>query len=430
MSATLTQIKRGTVTDALVKEWASIFSKPQPSQGKPGGFMHTYNVEREEPVELLGLCLLGGIDCLFLGDPGTGKTWMLELLLLLIDGVDEDDFFSTLVFKETPADDVLGPRDLPSLKQGVIKRIVAGYLPSAILAYIDEVFKASPTLLNALLDLYANRVLKVGKERIDASQLLMIVSSSNELPEREDLAAFRDRYGLTYFVQPVRTPEGRVKVMEIQDEHQSGGNTLDLAGAPMLHLDHIAQMREEVARIEVPRPVMETMTEAQEKWESAGHPPSQRRIGQMVRAMKARAWSQGRGEVLRSDLVVCQHMAWNNPADFESCRTIVLEFSSTSAREANRLRESLEPYMTSLNDLREQVNNASPIDRQQIVDDQMVPAFGVMRDIRRLERELKDAVRRAESQGDDTTELESVAKEIRQADAYIQRTWNATDDED
>lgn len=430
MSATLTQIKRGTVTDALVQEWASVFSKPQPSQGKPGGFMHTYNVEREEPIELLGLCLLGGIDCLYLGDPGTGKTWMLELLLMLIDGVDEDDFFSTLVFKETPADDVLGPRDLPSLKAGLIKRITDGYLPSSVLAYIDEVFKASPTLLNALLDLYANRVLKVGKDRIKADQLLMIVSSSNELPEREDLAAFRDRYGLTYFVQPVRTPEGRVKVMQIQDEHQAGGSSLDLTNAPMLHLDHITTMRHEVSRIVVPDQVMQTMTEAQEKWDSANHPPSQRRIGQMLKAMKARAWSQGRGEVLRSDLVICQHMAWNNPQDYESARNIVLEFASTSAREARRMRESLEPYTTTLETLRAAVNNASPVDRQQVVDDQMVEAFGVMRDMRRLEREVKSAVTRAEQQGDDTTELESVAKEIRQADTFIQKTWNATGDDD
>lgn len=430
MSATLTKIKRGTVTDSLVDEWKAIFAKPQPSAGLTGGFMHTYNVEREEPVELLGLCLLGGIDCLYLGDPGTGKTWMLELLLMLIDGVSEDDFFSTLVFKETPADDVLGPRDLPSLKAGVIKRITDGYLPSSVLAYIDEVFKASPTLLNALLDLYANRVLKVGKDRLNANQLLMIVSSSNELPEREDLNAFRDRYGLTYFVQPVRTPEGRIRVMDIQDELQAGGMVMDLSSAPKLELDHITQMRMEVARVVIPRTVKETLVEAQEKWESANHPPSQRRIGQMQKAMKARAWSQGRGEVLRSDMVICQHMAWNNPSDFESARVITLEFASTSAREANRIRESLEPYMTTLADLRKQVNNASPLDRQQVVDDQMVPAFGVMRDIRRLERELKDSVKRAETQGDDTTELEAVAKEIRQADSFIQKTWNASDDED
>lgn len=429
MSATLTNIKRGTVTDHLVDEWKAVFAKPDVRTGKSGGYMHTYNVEREEPIELLGLCLLGGIDCLFLGDPGTGKTWMLELLLMLIDGVDEDDFFSTLVFKETPADDVLGPRDLPSLKQGVIKRITDGYLPSSVLAYIDEVFKASPTLLNALLDLYANRVLKVGKDRIDAKQLLMIVSSSNELPDREDLNAFRDRYGLTYFVQPVRTPEGRVRVMEIQDEIQAGGNVMDLTNAPSLALDNITKMRAEVARIVIPRPIMETMNEAEEKWESAGHGPSQRRVGQMLKALKARAWTQGRGEVLRSDMTVCQHMAWNHPDHFESARNIVLEFASTSAREARRIREALEPFQTKLEELRAQVNNASPVDKQQVVDDQMVEAFGVMKDIRRLRREADNGIETAQRQGDDTSELESVVKEMDRSNDYINKVWVGKDDD-
>jgi MoxR-like ATPase len=177
------------------------------------GFLAKYNIERDQEIELLGLSTIAGVDVLFLGDPGVGKTWAIELQLMCIE---DAELFDVLLQKDMSADEVLGPRSLVALKDDRIERLIHGFLPTANFAYLDEVFKASPTLLNPLLDIGANRVLKVAGKKIDCKQLISIYYSSNELPDREDLMAFRDRIGVTKYVEPVRTPEGKRAVTDIQ----------------------------------------------------------------------------------------------------------------------------------------------------------------------------------------------------------------------
>jgi MoxR-like ATPase len=407
--ATATAPKRGQVSKDLVSRHGEIFNVKD-------GFLAAYNIEREDQIELLGLSLISGIDPLFLGDPGVGKTWMIELLLMILDGADSSDFFNTLVFKETPADDLLGQRSLPAMKAGKIERMMDGYLPKAVVAYLDEIFKASPTLVNSLLDIMANRKLKVGRETHDVRQLLCIFASSNELPDREDMLPFRDRFGVTNFVPPVRSPEGRKKVMAIQDQFQADARSIDLSDAPRISLAEVGQIRDEVRCIELPEAVFETMVKAQERWEQAGHPPSQRRIGQMLLAIKARAWTRGDSHATTDDIVVTQHMAWNHPDHAKSAHDIVMEFANVFARKAARMKEALEPILTSLAEVKKEMGGGEP------TDEQMESTFKVMRDLRRMKKEAKDQISQGEAQGQDTRDLESVLDEIDRAHNWVEKT--------
>lgn len=412
-----TAVKRGTVTKGLVARMSEIFAPKD-------GFLAEYNVEREEQIEIAGISLAAGIDPLLLGDPGVGKTWLIELILMLIDGASSADFFNTLVFKETPADDLLGMRSLPAMKEGKIERMMDGYLPKAVVAYLDEIFKASPTLVNSLLDIMANRKLKVGKTTHDVRQLLCIFASSNELPDREDMLPFRDRFGLTNLVLPVRTPEGRKKVMRIQDEFQANARNIHLADAPRITLAELQQVRSEVAHIELPDAVIETMVTAQERWEQAGHPPSQRRIGQMLMAIKARAWLRGDPGATTDDIIVCQHMAWNHPDHQKSAHDIVMEFANVFARKASKAKEALEPILTALADLKKAVDERGS---EGPSDEQMESAFTVMRDLRRMKKHVKDQIEQGKNQGHDTRDLEGVLDEITRAHSWVEKTMVGDD---
>src|SRR5947209_212178 len=161
-------------TSPLLYKYADIFG--------PDGFLNKHNVERREEIELLGLSTIGGVDLLFLGDPGVGKTWVSELLVneCLVDM----SLFTHLLAKDMSADELLGPRDIMAMKSGKIARLMDGYAPTANFCYWDEVFKASPPLLNPMLDLLANRLLKVGGQVVDCSHLITILMSSNDLPDR------------------------------------------------------------------------------------------------------------------------------------------------------------------------------------------------------------------------------------------------------
>jgi MoxR-like ATPase len=406
MTTLVAPATRGTVTDSLVSRYGEIFDRKS-------GFLTTYNVEREEQIELLGISLISGIDPLFLGDPGVGKTWMIELMLGCL-GLTKDELFNTLVFKETPADDVLGMRSLAAMKAGKIERLTAGFLPTAVVAYLDEIFKASPTLVNSLLDLFANRKLKVGANTLDCRQLLVIFGSSNELPDREDMLPFRDRFGLTNFVHPVRTPEGRMKVMTIQDEFQANARNVDMSSAPVLDLDEVRQIRTEVAGIHLPDPVKQTLSTAMERWEGKGFLPSMRRQGQMIAGMKARAWSNGRGHVTTDDMVLLQHMAWNHPDHVKDAHDVVMEFANVFARKGARMREALEPITTDLDRIKNEMGTGEP------TEDHLSEAFKGMRSLRTMRKEAKDQIEQGRAQGHDTTDLESVLAEINRAHTWVE----------
>jgi MoxR-like ATPase len=417
MTATAAPPARGTVSQDLVKRYNEIFDRKD-------GFLTRYNVEREEQIELLGISLVTGIDPLFLGDPGVGKTWMIELLLMLLDGASDEDFFNTLVFKETPADDILGMRSLPAMKAGKIERIMDGFLPTAVVAYLDEIFKASPTLVNSLLDVMANRKLKVGKTVHQLSQLLCIFASSNELPDREDMLPFRDRFGLTNVVQPVRTPEGRKRVMTIQDEYQSGGKSLDLSNAPRLTLDEVAKIRLEVMGLHFPDPVKEILSTCMERFEGKGFLPSMRRQGQMIAGLKGRAWSQGRDHVTTDDVILLQHMAWNQLDHADDARTVVLEFANVFARKGARMREALEPILTELEEVKTEIsqNGGEPS------EDHLQRAFKSMRDLRRMRKEAKEEIEKGQLAGHDTSDLEAVQSDVNRAYQWVETTMTGDED--
>lgn len=415
-------VARGTVTDSLVTKVKDIYDPKD-------GWIAQYNVEREEEIELLAIALLAGVDALFLGDPGVGKTWMIELQLRSFRNggapLGPLELFNTLMFKEMSANDVLGPPNINALKEGRIERIIQGFLPTAILAYLDEFFKSSPTVVNALLDAMANRVVKVGGKLISMKQLLVIYASSNELPDREDMYAVRDRWGITKLVNPVRTSEGRKDVMEIQDTYQAGGSTIDFSDAPSLDLAEVAQIRGEVMAAEVPMPVREALAEAQEMWESAGHLPSQRRMGQILRAAKARAWMRGRGEVTTDDLVIAQHMAWNHPDHADSARKIIMEFANQFTKRASRMREALEPVSTELGECKKEITDLGATAPP---DELLERLFKVQRDLRRLDREAKSEIQKGKDQAQDVTELERVRTDIKHNKTNVEKLLLADDE--
>lgn len=404
-----------TVTPALHASYEAIFGKD--------GVINLHNIERREEIELLGLATIAGVDALFLGEPGVGKTWMIEMLVdHCLEGME---LFSHLLAKDQSADEVLGPRDVMAMKEGRIARLTDGYLPEANFAYLDEVFKASPTMLNPLLDLMANRVLKVGGVTIDCSQLVTVLMSSNELPEREDLQAFRDRIGITKMVEPVRTAEGRRAVTDLQLDFQANGVSTN--GLTPLSLADIAAIKVEVKQVVVPDAIREMMGQAQQKWLEAGHPPSLRRIGQMWKVVKAHAWAAGRGEACADDLLPCQHMAFNLLEHQQSARGIILEFASAFTRKAERLKQSLEPVLAQMEELRQQIEaSETKEDKEALMDS----GFKFLRQLRKLMKEADAQIKEGKTQGQDVSSLEEVQTEITDAYSWAEKALTGAEDDE
>src|SRR5215470_17069886 len=109
-------------------------------------------VGKDEIIDLLGICLVGG-ENLFL----------------------------------------FGPFDIRRLREGELLTNTEGMLPEASLVFLDELLNANSAILNSLLVALNERLFRRGKETRSLAAL-MFVGASNHLPEDDALQALFDRF--------------------------------------------------------------------------------------------------------------------------------------------------------------------------------------------------------------------------------------------
>ena len=161
-------------------------------------------MERDEAIRLGLITLIAGDNLLLLGPPGTAKSLIARRLTA---AVADARLFQHLLTPFSTPEELFGPLSLSALRErDVYERRVAGFLPDAELAFLDEVFKAGSAILNTLLGLLNERQFVNGATVLNAP-LLALVGASNEVPQEEGLRALYDRFALRLQVSPVEGEE-------------------------------------------------------------------------------------------------------------------------------------------------------------------------------------------------------------------------------
>ena len=179
---------------------------------------------KEEAVRLALLSAVAGESIFFIGLPGTAKSMISRRIAAAFRDFYKDGKFSTenggyfeyLMNEFSTPDEICGPVDLSALndKPSRYTRQTKGYLPSAKVAFLDEIWKSGPAILNTLLTIVNERIFHNGSE-IEKVPLISLAAASNELPEKNrGLEALWDRFILRVSVNPVSKEEDFFKVVD------------------------------------------------------------------------------------------------------------------------------------------------------------------------------------------------------------------------
>jgi MoxR-like ATPase len=290
-------------------------------------------LEREAPVRLALLAALAGEHVLLIGPPGTAKS---ALARRLHSAFANTRYFERLLTRFSTPEELFGPLSLKALEDDRYERLTDGFLPTAGIAFLDEVFKANSAILNALLTLLNEREFDNGTQRV-ATPLISVVAASNEVPADDALHAFYDRFLL------------RVPVAPVGDDNFTALLALDAAAsrieAPLLPSERAA-IADAAARVALGDRFVAACTGLRQWLASHDHAAmSDRRWRQFVALARTAAASEGRDAVDEYDLWLAPYVASAKPENVPSLQAwFENELLATPPHEAPWLERALQAF--------------------------------------------------------------------------------------
>jgi len=139
--------------------------------------------------------LLTGFPTLLIGDPGTAKTYTIEILSKMIAGIKPEELFIVLAHEAMTPEDIFGNVNLKKLREeGVLEYITEGFLPSAKLVFIDEIFKSNKVLAESLFRAINEKKFRNGSKEISLPWIAFYSASNEVRVNTQADRAFLDRF--------------------------------------------------------------------------------------------------------------------------------------------------------------------------------------------------------------------------------------------
>lgn len=302
--------------------------------------------EKETEISLSLLAALAGESIILLGPPGVAKSMVARQLKTAFR---EAQSFEYLMSRFSTPDEIFGPVSIQKLKTSdTYERAVEGYLPTADVVFLDEIWKAGPAIQNTLLTVINEKIFRNGNREMHLP-LKLLVAASNELPAKgEGLEALWDRFVIRIESRPIKLEKNfRAMLLEVKSEEQRASEVKSeerevkkqssaaegKANSNAITAEEYAEWTERIDKIGVKIEVLDAISairkslravNVDEAAERRNIYVSDRRWKNIVRLLRTSAFMQDREEVDICDLLPIYHCLWQEPEERDAIRNIVI----------------------------------------------------------------------------------------------------------
>ena len=292
------------------------------------GEMNRGIYEKETEISLSLLAALAGESIILLGPPGVAKSMVARQLKTAFRDARS---FEYLMSRFSTPDEIFGPVSIQKLKTSdTYERAVEGYLPTADVAFLDEIWKAGPAIQNTLLTVINEKIFRNGNREMHLPLKLLVVAS-NELPAKgEGLEALWDRFVIRIESRPIKLEKNfRAMLLEAPTDFSGSTDFSDLK----ITAEEYAEWAEKICKIGVKEEVLDAISairkslravNVDEAAERRNIYVSDRRWKNIVRLLRTSAFMQDREEVDICDLLPIYHCLWQEPEERDAIRSIVI----------------------------------------------------------------------------------------------------------
>lgn len=319
------------------------------------GEMNRGIYEKETEISLSLLAALAGESIILLGPPGVAKSMVARQLKTAFRDAQS---FEYLMSRFSTPDEIFGPVSIQKLKTSdTYERAMEGYLPTADVVFLDEIWKAGPAIQNTLLTVINEKIFRNGNREMHLP-LKLLVAASNELPAKgEGLEALWDRFVIRIESRPIKLEKnframlleshadflGPTDFTDSTDSTDFSGFTGGLGHADFadnadfsdlkITSEEYAEWAEKICKIGVKEEVLDAISairkslravNVDEAAERRNIYVSDRRWKNIVRLLRTSAFMQDREEVDICDLLPIYHCLWQEPEERDAIRNIVI----------------------------------------------------------------------------------------------------------
>ncbi len=311
-------------------------------------------VERSELIKIMLLSVVTSSNLLMLGPPGTAKSLISRAMC---NRIDNSNFFEWLLNKSSDPAELLGTFSIKGMENDQFKRMTAGKLPEANIAFIDEVYKCNSPTLNALLSIMNEHVFFNDGKAVPVP-LISMFAASNEPPEDESLLAMHDRFLFRIEVEYVHDAANKKRMFN--------NYIYDRAGVSMnktrttITGEELEALQAKAKTIQVPKAIINKFISLMSSLQkNATISISDRRANECFKVLQGSALLHGRDKVGLDDFNSLKYVLWEKK---EQIDTIGAEITKI----VNPYDEEFTKFTRQFNEVKDKIESSSDVkDRNQ-----------------------------------------------------------------